>query len=250
MHGYFFALLSWVAVISGETIIQPPKLDRPLAVKLNSLRKKIRQLEGVVVAFSGGLDSTVMARLCQQELGDQAVAITVNSLDYPKSDLLLAKKIAKIIGIKHETIDSDKDCVGKMFMQLKSTALEMDVQHVVSGTHFDDEQNGSFSFAASKEHKIKTPLHELKINKAEIVKLSKHLGLPISKHQSKRIAQSFLHSLSLSSTKLIVSAGSGSLIISSKNDLIKISALLPLIEQRFADLGFKKLSLMYTQKIK
>jgi PP-loop superfamily ATP-utilizing enzyme len=235
-------------VSTGENIIRPPKLDQPLAMKLNKLRKKIRQLEGVVVAFSGGLDSAVLARICQQELGEKAVAITVNSANYQQSDLILAKRLAKIIGIRHKCIESDADCTGKVFLQVKSAATALETDHVVSGSHLDDKADGSFSFWASKEHGIKTPLYDSKINKSDIIKLSRHVGIDISKNHAKKVADSFIRSLGLISTKFVTTKKKSSLLVHSKSDLLNISNHLDIIEQRLCDLGFKHLSIVYNQK--
>ena len=233
-------------MLVGEIIIRPPKLDKPLSLKLHNLRKKIRSLEGVVVAFSGGLDSTILARLCQQELGQEAVAITINSSNVD-SDLVLAKRLAKIIGIKHETIDSDTDCVGKMFYQIKSAANHMQIRNVASGAHLDDEQDGSFSFTAAKEHKIHTPLHDAKFTKSDLIKISKHLGIPISRAHSKKLVGCFINSLGLDSTKFVAASNgkSGQLVVSSKSDLKLLSNHLDLVENRLSDLGYKRISILY-----
>ncbi len=79
-----------------------PKLQR----KMEKLRSRIRNLDSALIAFSGGSDSSFLTRICREELGERAVAVTITK-DYPKNDLDMAKSIAKIIGIKHLTVDDD-----------------------------------------------------------------------------------------------------------------------------------------------
>ena len=84
-------------------------MDKSLEKKLEMLRRRIRMLDSAVVAFGGGSDSTFLLRICREELGENAVAVTAIPKNYPKSELALAKRIAKVIGAKHVTCEDEDE---------------------------------------------------------------------------------------------------------------------------------------------
>jgi uncharacterized protein len=164
-------------------------MDNGLERKLSRLREHIRKLDTVLVAFSGGVDSTFLMRICREELGDKAVAVTALSEDYPKSELSMAKRVAKIIGIKHLTIDpcnqnapqNTKLTVPRgsnLYSYLKSVAMRMKLRHVLDGSHRDDALAKGNSFLAARRAGVHSPLLESDLSKAEIRLLAKELGLP------------------------------------------------------------------------
>lgn len=148
------------------------------------LRQKIRKLDSAVVAFSGGIDSTFLMRICREELGDKAVAVTSITDDYPSSEILIARQIAKIVGVKHVVIDksisskSPGSGSSKLYSTLKSVAMRMNLKNVINGSHIDDLNEGSMHLLAARQAKVNSPLLESNLSKAEIYLLAKELGLP------------------------------------------------------------------------
>jgi PP-loop superfamily ATP-utilizing enzyme len=163
-------------------------MDKNLERKLGSLRRRIRRLDSALVAFSGGVDSTFLTRICREELGEKAVAVTALSDNYPRSELSLARRVAKIVGVRHvvvpasggdEKLPAVNICRGaNLYSCLKSMAMRMKVKHVLDGSHADDVSDKGLHFITARKAGVKSPLLESDLSKAEIRLLAKELGLP------------------------------------------------------------------------
>ncbi len=161
-------------------------MERDLERKLASLRKKIRKLDSALVAFSGGVDSTFLTRICREELGEKAVAVTSLSTSYPKTELSLARRVARIVGVKHVVVDPaaaagahlPENGNSNMYSYLKSLAMRMKLKHVLVASHLDDLREGGSNITAARRARVRTPLLESDLSKAEIRLLAKELGLP------------------------------------------------------------------------
>ncbi|MEW6035679.1 MAG: 7-cyano-7-deazaguanine synthase [Candidatus Micrarchaeota archaeon] len=165
-------------------------MDTSLERKLSILRKRIRKLDGALVAFSGGVDSTFLMRICREELGEKAVAVTALSDSYPRSELSMARRVAKIIGVKHLVVDPKQPegaeqprpsefCRGSnVYSCLKSMAMRMKLGNVLDGSHRDDASEKGRHFMAARRAGVRSPLLESDLTKAEIRLLAKELGLP------------------------------------------------------------------------
>ncbi|MBI5046397.1 hypothetical protein HZC07_01555, partial [Candidatus Micrarchaeota archaeon] len=127
--------------------------------------------------------STFLLRICKDELGQKAVAVTFLPENYPKSDISIARHLAKLIGVKHvsKSLPSDSDsilCKGKMYSSLRTFAADMNFSAFLNASHKDDESEGSFNLSAARHAGVRSPLLESGLSKAEILLLSNELGLP------------------------------------------------------------------------
>ncbi|NOY09718.1 MAG: ATP-dependent sacrificial sulfur transferase LarE [Spirochaetes bacterium] len=164
-----------------------------LEKKLADLKYTIKSMESVLIAFSGGVDSTFLSRVAFDVLKDRALAVTATSATYPQSEFLEAKKLAKEIGINHEIIISEEldisgfsentpdrcyYCKGELFSKLREIADRHGFKHVADGSNFDDLDDYRPGMKAAAELGIKSPLKEAKLTKADIRELSKRMKLP------------------------------------------------------------------------
>ena len=160
--------------------------------KLEKLRENVKSLESVVVAFSGGVDSSLVAKVCYDVLGNKAIAVTARSETYPDYEYEEAKKIAKEIGITHITIDTSElgikgfadnppnrcyFCKSELFGKLKEIAREKGYKNVADGANYDDTNEYRPGADAAKELAVRSPLKECGLRKADIREISKHLKL-------------------------------------------------------------------------
>ena len=164
-----------------------------LEEKLDSLKEILKSLESVVIAYSGGVDSTFLSKVAFDVLGDNALAVTARSETYPRSEFEEAMKLAGSIEIRHETTLSEEldipefsdnpvnrcyYCKKELFTKLKEIAKKRGLKHVVDGSNFDDLDDHRPGMQAADELGVRSPLEEAKLTKADIRELSKRLGLP------------------------------------------------------------------------
>ena len=161
--------------------------------KLAFLKEYLRGLESVVVAFSGGVDSTFLLRAAYEVLGDKCVAGTVMSHLVPKSELEGASAFCASLGVRHEVLPAGEGyiksfehnpknrcylCKSATFERLRALADEIGFGNVAEGSNVDDLGDYRPGLKAVEELGIKSPLREAGLTKAEIRALSKEYGLP------------------------------------------------------------------------
>ncbi len=160
--------------------------------KLNRLREIVKQCRSAVVAFSGGADSSLLAKVAFDSLGQQALAVTAVSPSLPKREREEAARIAREIGIPHLLIESREMndqrftensfercyfCKSELFERLQEIADEKGFQSILYGGNFDDESDFRPGSKAALRSGGKAPLREALLTKEEIRIVSKELGL-------------------------------------------------------------------------
>jgi len=161
---------------------------------LKKLQEYLLKLDNALIAFSGGVDSTFLAKVSYDVLGNRALAVTVTSPIHAKSELKEAVELAKKIGIPHLVVEFNDIleieefrknplnrcyiCKFNLFSRFKAIAEEKGFKYILEGTNADDVSDFRPGRRALKELGILSPLLECGIKKEEIRILSKEMGLP------------------------------------------------------------------------
>jgi len=168
---------------------EPALLER----KQERLFELLRSLKRVIVAYSGGTDSAYLAWAAHQVLGEDALAVTADSASLPESHRREAEQLARSLGLRHEFIRTSEfdnpayvrnapdrcfHCKDELFKRLEELGRERGIPHIVYGVNLDDLGDYRPGQNAARLHKVRAPLAEVGLSKAEIRELSRRAGLP------------------------------------------------------------------------
>ena len=159
---------------------------------IDDLKKYFTELQSVVVAFSGGVDSTFLLKVAHDVLGDKVVAVTARSASFPQRELNEAMDFCRSEGIRHVVVDSEELdidgfsrnpvnrcylCKHELFEKILAIAEQNNIRYVAEGSNMDDEGDYRPGLQAVDELHIKSPLREVGFTKQEIREWSRQLGL-------------------------------------------------------------------------
>jgi uncharacterized protein len=161
--------------------------------KLEQLKELFIEMDQALIAYSGGVDSTLVAKIAYDVLGDRALAVTAVSPSLLPEELEDAKIQAATIGISHKVVQTQEMdnpnytsnpvnrcyfCKSELHDTLKPLALELGYPYVVDGVNADDLHDYRPGIQAAKERGARSPLAEIGVTKAEVRQISQQLGLP------------------------------------------------------------------------
>ncbi len=248
-------------------------MEYQLIQKYESLKEQIKKLDSAIVAFSGGIDSTLVLKIAFDVLGQNVVAVTADSPSLPRNELDETKKIARKIGANHLIINTEETknenylknpsdrcyhCKSELYSKLKEVSQELKIKHILNGTNLDDLGDYRPGLMAAVEFNVISPLKEAKFTKNDVRQLAKHLELeiwnkPSSPCLSSRVpfgqeitmkklamiedAENFLKEFGIKELR-VRHFNSKARIEVSELDKATINANLIQIEKRFNEIGF------------
>jgi uncharacterized protein len=164
-----------------------------LDTKLARMRAILAPMRSVIVAFSGGVDSTFVLKVAHDAISDRVLALTTTSPTMPDEDRESALAMAQAIGARHLVVESNELeipgyaanpinrcylCKHNLFTVCEAKAAELGIDEIVDGLNLDDLHDYRPGMQAASEKRVRHPLVEAELTKAEIRELSRAMGLP------------------------------------------------------------------------
>jgi pyridinium-3,5-biscarboxylic acid mononucleotide sulfurtransferase len=171
----------------------PASTDLMVELKLAQIRNLFIEMESALIAYSGGIDSTLVAKIAYDILGVRALAVTAKSPSLLPEELEDAISQAATIGIAHQVVETHEMdnpnyasnpinrcyfCKSELHDTLKPLALQLGYPYVIDGVNADDLQDYRPGIQAAQERGARSPLAELGISKLEVREIAKSIGLP------------------------------------------------------------------------
>ena len=169
-------------------------LTPDVAAKRDRLLAILGELPGVAVAFSGGVDSAVVAKAARVALDTRALAVTADSPSVPRAELADACKLAEVIGIRHVVVTTEEfdnadylkndgtrcyHCKSELYGRIETLLPSLGVPVICSGANLDDAGDYRPGLTAAAEHAVRHPMQEAGFTKADVRTLARHWGLPV-----------------------------------------------------------------------
>ncbi|HKM77049.1 MAG TPA: ATP-dependent sacrificial sulfur transferase LarE [Candidatus Bathyarchaeia archaeon] len=185
-----------LVTVRGEVVTYIPST---LRTKAELILRELQSFGKVIVAFSGGIDSTLMLYLAKLELQSNAIAVTANSPSLPSSELEETKKLATVLNVKQIIVQTDElddpsytsnpsnrcyFCKKELSQKLIVLAGKMGINTIVDGTNADDLKGHRPGAAALSEQGVRRPLADFGMTKSEVRELSRIFKLPNSEKPS------------------------------------------------------------------
>jgi uncharacterized protein len=168
--------------------------DETIEIKLARLEAILADMGGVVIGMSGGVDSVLLGKVAHQVLGERALAVTADSPSLPRRELREAAEQARVAGVNHLVIKTGEVenpqyaanptnrcyfCKSELFTHLDAIARERGLRWVAYGENVDDMGDHRPGAQAAAERRVRAPLKEAGLTKADIRALAQHFGLPV-----------------------------------------------------------------------
>ncbi len=160
--------------------------------KLQKLKNLLKTTESVLIAYSGGIDSSLLFKIAHETLGEHALAVTAVSPTFPSIELELARNVAQEIGGRHMIIHTDQlalpeftlndasrcfHCKTDLYQALRHIGTEQGIATICDGTNLDDLGDDRPGITAAKEWGVRSLLVEAACSKQDVRTMAKELGL-------------------------------------------------------------------------
>jgi uncharacterized protein len=166
---------------------------KTLDAKLDQMRAIFAPMRSLIVAFSGGVDSTLVLKVAHDALGESVLALTTTSPTMPDEDRDSATAMARLIGARHMLVESNELeipgyaanplnrcylCKHNLFTVCEAKAAQLGIEEIVDGLNLDDLHDYRPGMQAASEKRVRHPLVEAEMTKADVRALSRSMGLP------------------------------------------------------------------------